>query len=277
VALYLAADGRCSACGTDLGPGWHADHVAPYSTGGPTDVINGQALCPACNLKKGDTYMSNWTGPELRDWQRQALDAYIAKAATDFLAVATPGAGKTTFAVRLAHELLAAGIVQRVVVVVPTEHLKVQWANSAHRCGIDLDPTTKNANGLEVATDYQGAVLTYAQVSMQPDLHRMGCGRRSTLVILDEVHHAGDEKAWGDAVRHAFGDTTRRLSLSGTPFRSDQAAIPGVRYDGVMGVPITFLGKHNPDQFEIVVPSVSILAEPSVTVVEPVLVGRNLI
>jgi superfamily II DNA or RNA helicase len=228
VALYLAADGHCAECGIPLEPGWHGDHVTPYSAGGPTDVINGQALCPTCNLQKGNR-MPNWTGPDLRGWQREALDKYIAKNGADFLAVATPGAGKTTFALRLASELLSAGAVQRVVVVVPTEHLKVQWANSADRCGIDLDPTTKNANGLEVATDYRGAVLTYAQVSTQPDLHRMGCNR-STLVILDEVHHAGDERAWGEAVRHAFGSATRRLSLSGTPFRSDNNPIPFVTY-----------------------------------------------
>ncbi|WP_407563345.1 DEAD/DEAH box helicase family protein [Streptomyces sp. 184] len=228
VAFYLASNGRCAQCGTALQPGWHGDHVTPYSAGGPTDATNGQALCPTCNLKKG-SQMSNWNGPALRGWQRECLDSYIAKDGTDFLAVATPGAGKTTFALRLAFELLEAGTVQRVVVVVPTEHLKVQWANAAHRCGIDIDPTTKNANGLEVATDYRGAVLTYAQVSTQPDLHRMGC-RRPTLVILDEIHHAGDERAWGDAVRHAFGAAARRLSLSGTPFRSDSNPIPFVTY-----------------------------------------------
>jgi len=27
VALYLAADGRCANCGTELEPGWHGDHV----------------------------------------------------------------------------------------------------------------------------------------------------------------------------------------------------------------------------------------------------------
>lgn len=34
-------------------------------------------------------------------------------------------------------------------------------------------------------------------------------------------------------------------------------------YDGVMGVPITFLGKHNPDQFEIVGIAKAPLGEPS--------------
>jgi superfamily II DNA or RNA helicase len=52
------------------------------------------------------------------------------------------------------------------------------------------------------------------------------------LVILDEIHHAGDTRAWGDAVRTAFEPAVARLCLSGTPFRSDQSAIPFVQYDG---------------------------------------------
>lgn len=231
VAMYLASGGRCSNCGTELEPGWHGDHITPWSRGGATDSINGQALCPSCNLRKGDKPSMSWNGPDLREWQRKALDTYLAHDPADFLAVATPGAGKTTFALRVAHELLESGIVQRVVVVVPTDHLKIQWANSAHRCGISLDPKISNADGLEKAADYQGMAMTYAQVASQPDLHRMGAGQRRTLVILDEVHHAGEDKAWGDAVRHAFQPAERRLCLSGTPFRSDNNPIPFVRYD----------------------------------------------
>jgi 5-methylcytosine-specific restriction endonuclease McrA len=53
VALFLAAHGRCAACGVRLTPGWHADHVEPHARGGLTEPRNGQALCPACNLAKG--------------------------------------------------------------------------------------------------------------------------------------------------------------------------------------------------------------------------------
>lgn len=42
-----------------------------------------------------------------------------------------------------------------------------------------------------------------------------------------------------------------------------QAVDIPVDYDGVMGVPITFLGKHNPDQFEIVGIGKAPLGEPS--------------
>jgi 5-methylcytosine-specific restriction endonuclease McrA len=53
VALFLAARGRCAACGAPLEPGWHADHVQPRRAGGETHPANGQALCPRCNLAKG--------------------------------------------------------------------------------------------------------------------------------------------------------------------------------------------------------------------------------
>src|SRR5699024_1075068 len=92
------------------------------------------------------------------------------------LAVATPGAGKTTFALRLAAELLARKIVNRVTVVAPTEHLKVQWADSAARVGIKLDPNFKNSQGKH-APGYHGVALTYAQVAAQPDRCWLDPGR----------------------------------------------------------------------------------------------------
>jgi superfamily II DNA or RNA helicase len=54
---------------------------------------------------------------------------------------------------------------------------------------------------------------------------------RRTLVVFDEIHHGGDAKSWGDAIREAFDDATRRLALTGTPFRSDDSAIPFVKYE----------------------------------------------
>ena len=166
----------------------------------------------------------------LRAWQRSALVAYLRQAPRDFLTVATPGAGKTTFALRVATELLSQGVVQAVCVVAPTEHLKAQWAQAANRAGIALDPTFTNAMG-STSRDFDGVVVTYAQVAAHPALHRARTSNRRTLVILDEVHHGGDALSWGDAVREAFEPATRRLALTGTPFRSDTAAIPFVRYE----------------------------------------------
>jgi superfamily II DNA or RNA helicase len=165
----------------------------------------------------------------LRGWQRRALVKYLAGQARDFLAVATPGSGKTTFALRVAADLLAHRVVDQVTVVVPTEHLKVQWAQAAQRHGLALDPRFSNTSAA-TSPEYHGVMVTYAQVASRPTLHRVRTEQRNTLVIFDEIHHGGDAKTWGDAIREAFSDATRRLALTGTPFRSDDSPIPFVTY-----------------------------------------------
>ena len=168
-------------------------------------------------------------GPTLRLWQQEALDQFFAHKPKDFLAVATPGAGKTTFALTLASMLHTDKTVERIIVVVPTEHLKVQWSQAAARFGLSLDPAFTNSSAVNPA--YDGVVVTYAQVGMHPFKHHAVASARRTLVILDEIHHAGDAKSWGDGVREAYNDVEHRLALTGTPFRSDDSAIPFVRYD----------------------------------------------
>ncbi|MEV7623036.1 DEAD/DEAH box helicase [Actinoplanes sp. NPDC089786] len=170
------------------------------------------------------------TFPPLRAWQRKALVEYLRRRSPDFMAVATPGAGKTTFALRIAAELLADGTVEAVTVVCPTEHLKTQWAVAAARVGIQLDHSFRNAD-VHSSRDFHGAVITYAQVGMAPAVHRRRTMTRSTFVILDEIHHAGDSRTWGDGVKNAFDEAERRLMLTGTPFRSDENPIPFVLYE----------------------------------------------
>lgn len=173
----------------------------------------------------------------LRSWQRRALVRYLAAKPRDFLAVATPGSGKTAFALRVAGELLADGVVDQITVVVPTEHLKTQWALAGAGVGIALDPKFSNS-AAHTSSEYHGVVVTYAQVASHPTRHRVRTENRRTLVVFDEIHHGGDAKSWGEAIREAFDDATRRLALTGTPFRSDDAAIPFVTYapdgDGLM-------------------------------------------
>ncbi len=177
------------------------------------------------------------TAGSLRAWQSAALDAYFDRNPRDFLAVATPGAGKTTFALTVAAELLARRVIDRITVVAPTEHLKTQWAEAAAKVGIPLDPEYSGRKG-RTSGDYVGVALTYAGVAANPLAHRIRTERFNTMVILDEVHHAGDALSWGEAVREAFEPARRRLALTGTPFRSDINPIPFVTYapgdDGVM-------------------------------------------
>jgi superfamily II DNA or RNA helicase len=169
----------------------------------------------------------------LRAWQEEATEAVRAHStggSGSFLASATPAAGKTTFGLHIAHRMLVAGFVQRVVVAGPTTHICRQWASDAARYGIDLEPNRPNSDGPE-SRDFHGVAVTYQTIAAGPDTHRDAADGRTTLLIADEPHHMGDMAAWGLRARRAFDGARFRLLLSGTPFRSDNSAIPWVAYD----------------------------------------------
>jgi superfamily II DNA or RNA helicase len=172
-----------------------------------------------------------WPGSRpLRAWQEEATAAVRAHSGASFLASATPAAGKTTFGLHIAHRMLSAEFVSRVVVAGPTTHICRQWAADAGRYGIDLEPNRPNSDGPESA-DFHGVAVTYQTIAAGPDTHRLAAARRPTLLIADEPHHMGDQAAWGLRARRAFDGARFRLLLSGTPFRSDNSAIPWVTYD----------------------------------------------
>lgn len=169
----------------------------------------------------------------LRVWQAEALALYESKHPKDFLATATPGAGKTTFALTLAARLKEQRHIDRIIVVAPTDHLRTQWAENALRLGLVLDPNLKNSTG-PVRQGADGYVTTYAQVAAHVLLHRRRTEIKRTLVILDEIHHAGDAMTWGEAVREAFTPATRRICLTGTPFRTrPEEKIPFIEYEEI--------------------------------------------
>lgn len=148
-----------------------------------------------------------------------------------FLLNAAPGAGKTRPSLELAKRLLKAGAIDRVAVICPTSPLTRQWAQAAGRVGLHLAP---DAPDLKPPHDFHGVAVTYARLASAVAAFTRTC-TPGTLVVADEVHHLGDDLAWGNAFEKSFASATRRLLLSGTPFRSDATPIPGVLYgpDGV--------------------------------------------
>lgn len=172
-------------------------------------------------------------GPSLRGWQSRALDAMADWHEGSFLISAAPGAGKTIPALVFAAQELRAGRIKRVAVVCPTSPLTRQWARAAARVGLHLLP---DAPGLRPPGDFQGVTLTYARVAVGAAEYAKTCSP-GTLVIADEAHHLGEDLAWGAGFKLAFGSARRWMLLSGTPFRSDNAAIPGVVYNGGECVP----------------------------------------
>jgi superfamily II DNA or RNA helicase len=114
-------------------------------------------------------------------------------------------------------------------VVVPTQHLKLQWALAAEKFDIHMDPEWASAEGT-LPSDVHGVAVTYQQVAANPGALRRLVSQ--AFIVLDEIHHAANARSWGDGIRHAFDPAPVRLCMSGTPFRSDQSAIPFVRYVG---------------------------------------------
>src|SRR5699024_3682396 len=167
----------------------------------PTVVWRGVPVLAetAARGESGGNDPANGQARPLRTWQRRALTHYLASRPQDFLAVATPGSGKTVFALRVAIELLSDRTAAAVTIVTPTEHLKHQWAEAAAAAGVAIDPDLRNTTGV-TSSDYDGVAVTYAQVAAHPNLHRVRTENRKTLVILDEIHHGGDAKSWGDAI-----------------------------------------------------------------------------
>jgi superfamily II DNA or RNA helicase len=168
----------------------------------------------------------------LRPWQTEAASTYERMNADDFLVTATPGSGKTTFGLHVAQDLLRRRIAQRIIVVTPTDHLRAQWADAAAEMGIALDPTLPNSVG-PVPAGFDGYVATYAQVAAKPILHRRRTELGKAVVLLDEIHHCadGEGSSWGEAVLESFEPARRRISLTGTPFRTrPHEQIPFVNY-----------------------------------------------
>ncbi|MCZ7630688.1 MAG: DEAD/DEAH box helicase [Microthrixaceae bacterium] len=129
----------------------------------------------------------------MRPWQSQALGKLEATGGRDFLAVATPGAGKTTFALAAVVQHLVDNPGTSVVIVAPTQHLKSQWATAASAVGLHLDHLWSPADG-GPTSGHARIVTTYAQVAQSSAV--LGGLAAGSYVVLDEIHHAGDDRRW---------------------------------------------------------------------------------
>ena len=236
--LYLKARGHCQRCGSLLNPAnWHADHKIPFSKGGPTELWNGQALCPPCNLSK----MSDYTyldylpsGTSLRDWQREAIEKFIRHQKVEmmrdptqreaFLINAFPGSGKTWVQLLSAVFMRRQGFADFFIAVVPSDKLRTDFTREAKKFGLILHGKPNLKVNLETM---DGIVLTYGQLTaLNVATLQLWCQTRKVMVSADEIHHLGENKSWGDGFRDAFADTKLRLMTTGTPFRSDNTPIP---------------------------------------------------
>lgn len=277
--IYLLARGHCQSCGKRLNPAsWHADHVKPFSKSGATRLNNAQALCPQCNLKKGAAmslsplqYVPQGSG--LRKWQMEFVDRFIpfakeqlvkpADKAQAFVLNAFPGSGKTWAQLLTMAYLFKEGFVDFLVVCVPTDPLRTQFADEARRFGLYLHAK----QNIKVNFDaVHGIVLTYGQLANPATVQAldMWCQQMKVFVSADEMHHLSQRKSWGRNFFDAFAASRVRLLTSGTPFRSDGDAIPWVRYQGQtidLSAPLAYSYGYGPSRWN---PNLSALGEGDV-------------
>ena len=164
---------------------------------------------PDAPLPPAWTDRAAWgTAPSLRAWQQAAMDTYQSRQPRDFLAVATPGAGKTTFALTVAADLLSRRVVDRITVVAPTEHLKTQWAEAAARAGIPIDPAYSAGKG-KTSDDYVGIAVTYAGLLRGMDRDVVAERTDDLLRAMDLTADAGTQ------VQDYSAGMTKKIALAG--------------------------------------------------------------
>jgi superfamily II DNA or RNA helicase len=200
----------------------HGDHMMPWVHGGLTVLANLQALCGSCNLRKGSRPQEIFEqffdvakcGPSrlpLRRWQSDALSVALpALEDQPVLVEACPGAGKTTFGLTIAYRMLESRAISRVLVVAPTLGIVDGWLKAASAANLSA-PTLPFRGPRDwrpvdpIGDAWVGAVFTYQSLFAMTHMflaHATDPGQR-TLVIFDEVHHAGSGSGWGEAAATA--------------------------------------------------------------------------
>jgi len=243
--IYLKHRGRCAICGVFLQlDKWEADHIIPWSRGGPTEVWNGQPLCIQCHALKTtmdpfEQYLP--TSIQLREWQKKFCEKFLRFAGTQlidpsdrkaFVLNAFPASGKTFAQLACARYLLETGLCSFFIVVVPSDKLRDDFVREAEKFGIHLYGKTQMKPNLAF---HKGVVLTYQQLSSEANINlvKFWSTHKNTFVSADEIHHLSENNSWGDGFEQAFEDANVRLLTTGTPFRSDNSRIPWCHYHRV--------------------------------------------
>ncbi len=162
---------------------------------------------------------------KLRKWQTEcvdlAMDQYLS-GTNHFLALATPGAGKTFMASELADQLLKKDMVDLIICFSPSSIVSQDFSESLQL------KTQERFDGLIGA---RGRSLTYQNLQYLDLNFWQLFERYRVFVIFDEIHHCAgsnidNANAWGEKIILNIQDKAKfTLALTGTPWRSDSAPI----------------------------------------------------
>ncbi len=162
---------------------------------------------------------------KLRQWQAECISLALKKYQTGtshFLALATPGAGKTLMASELADQLLKNNMVDLIICFSPSSIVSQDFSESLQL------KTRERFDGLIGA---RGRSLTYQNLQYLDANFWQLFERYRVFVIFDEIHHCAgsnidNANAWGEQIILNIQDKAKfTLALTGTPWRSDAAPI----------------------------------------------------
>jgi DNA phosphorothioation system restriction enzyme len=182
------------------------------------------------------------TGFELRDYQAEAVRAWLANNGRGVFAMAT-GTGKTLTALTAASVVATRAREQAkplvVVIVCPQKHLVTQWAKDVETFGVDpllcfessADWAPEAARQRMALDDERAQIAvwittnaTFASTGFQSQLDGL---RSSLLLIADEMHNLGASR-----LRQTLPSTAAfRLGLSATPERRNDDEGTGALLD----------------------------------------------
>lgn len=227
-ALWIAAGGRCQMCGCEINKSFHADHVVPWSITKQTNVHDMQALCRACNLKKGSSVM------EYRKHQQEVkeISEQIATRRKSFRALfhVVCGGGKSWIPYILMSELPHNF---RLCWLVPRNALQEQAVGEREgNHGIILRDA---GNELDPCRGHRGVVVTQQSFGLNPELWRDEFRRHPYVLVVDEPHHAkttfkGEKNSLATALSIAEDYCAGVVYMTGTLMTGDNRLIYGVEY-----------------------------------------------
>ena len=167
---------------------------------------------------------------KLRDWQANCIDTALKFYQTErhFLCSATPAAGKTIMSAMLAKQLKDNNLIDYVLCFSPstavTENMRDTFSNVLNARFDGVIGSVGNSH-------------TYQSIKGLKDDYINLLNEYRILVVFDEIHHcAGNSdstaNAWGKGILKKLKDKAiYTLSLSGTPWRSDNLPITLAEYE----------------------------------------------
>ena len=162
---------------------------------------------------------------KLRQWQTECINLALTQyqnGTNHFLALATPGAGKTLMASALADQLLKNNMVDLIICFSPSTIVSQDFSASLQL------KTQERFDGLIGA---RGRSLTYQNLQYLDVNFWQLFERYRVFVIFDEIHHCAgsnidNANAWGEQIILNIQNKAKfTLALTGTPWRSDAAPI----------------------------------------------------